>query len=136
MASAPSPDTPRPKWMSGLHWDSTHPFRVQWLSKTPVEFWRIGNIKNPYNENLPVLVGKDGQELEEECGRSLLREMEAVAVSRGDPSLHHHESTNYGHYGSYGSYGSHSHSHSHRGWYSNSSSSRRHIKRELSLDRR
>lgn len=79
MASAPSPDTPRPSWVSGIHWDTSDPFRVQWLSKTSVEFFRIGHLKNAYNEGQTVLVGKDGQEIEEGCGAELLREMEAFA---------------------------------------------------------
>ncbi|GAB1315859.1 YTH domain-containing protein 1 [Madurella fahalii] len=81
MTSAPSPDTPRPSWVSGIHWDTSDPFRVQWLSKTSVEFFRIGHLKNAYNDGQPVLVGKDGQEIEEGCGTELLREMEAFAES-------------------------------------------------------
>lgn len=96
MASAPSPDTPRPKWVNGIHWDTSHPFRVQWLSKTPVEFYRIGHLKNPYNEYLPVLVGKDGQEIEEECGAELLHEMEAYAESRAADSFPLRRDSTYG----------------------------------------
>ncbi|KAK4241794.1 YT521-B-like domain-containing protein [Achaetomium macrosporum] len=84
MASAPSPDTPSPKWVKGLNWDTSHPFRVQWLSKTSVEFFRIGHLKNSYNEGMSVLVGKDGQEIEEQCGADLLREMEAIALRQGE----------------------------------------------------
>jgi hypothetical protein len=76
MSSAPSPETPRPTFVKGIHWDTSDPFRVQWLSKTAVEFWRIGHLRNPYNEDLPVLVGKDGQEIEEECGAKLMSLME------------------------------------------------------------
>src|SRR5689334_20125816 len=124
MASAPSPDTPRPTFVKSIHWDTSDPFRVQWLSKTAVEFYRIGHLKNPYNEHLPVLVGKDGQEIEEECGAELLREMEAVALdsegarleggggSAGDPHpTRRGESGGHGHHwrgggasGGYGSY--------------------------------
>ncbi|AEO64176.1 uncharacterized protein THITE_2110044 [Thermothielavioides terrestris NRRL 8126] len=80
MASAPSPDTPSPRWLRGLHLDTSDPFRVQWLSKKSVSFYRIGHLKNSYNESLPVLVGKDGQEIEPECGAALLKEMEAAAL--------------------------------------------------------
>lgn len=83
MASAPSPDIPRPTFVKGIHWDTSDPFRVEWLSKTAVEFYRIGHLKNPFNEHLPVLVGKDGQEIEPECGAELLREMEIVAEAGG-----------------------------------------------------
>ncbi|KAL2020398.1 hypothetical protein VTK56DRAFT_8441 [Thermocarpiscus australiensis] len=104
MVSAPSPDTPRPKWMNGIHWETTDPFRVQWLSKTPVEFFRIGHLKNPYNEGRPVLVGKDGQEIEEECGAELLREMELVAEGQLDPMHPRRDSGGIG--GGYGAKGS------------------------------
>jgi hypothetical protein len=80
MTSAPSRDNPRPSFVKGHHWD-TSPFRVQWLSKTAVQFFRIGHLKNAYNEYRPVLVGKDGQEIDEECGPKLLREMEDIAAA-------------------------------------------------------
>ncbi|KAK3901875.1 YT521-B-like domain-containing protein [Staphylotrichum tortipilum] len=86
MSSPPSPTIPRPSFVKGIHWDTSDPFRVQWLSKTSVDFFRIGHLKNPLNEGAPVLVGKDGQEIEAECGAELLREMErfAVAVAAGE----------------------------------------------------
>ncbi|KAK3303393.1 YT521-B-like domain-containing protein [Chaetomium strumarium] len=85
MASAPSPDIPTPRWVKALNWDTSHPFYVEWLSKTSVDFFRIGHLKNAYNENLSVLVGKDGQEIEPQCGADLLREMEAIALGRSEP---------------------------------------------------
>ncbi|KAK3350051.1 YT521-B-like domain-containing protein [Lasiosphaeria hispida] len=83
MASAPSPETPRPKWMSGINWNTSDPFRVQWLSKTAVDFRHIGHLRNSFNEYLPVLVGKDGQEVEEGCGHALAREMKSFADADG-----------------------------------------------------
>ena len=84
MASTPSADTPRPKWMSGIHWETSPPFRVEWLSTTVVEFYRIGHLKNSLNEGHAVVVAKDGQEIEEECGRQLLENMERVAEMKYD----------------------------------------------------
>ncbi|KAH8879598.1 YTH-domain-containing protein [Thozetella sp. PMI_491] len=81
MSTAPSPDTPRPRWLSGMHWDTTPPFRVEWLSMTEVGFQWIGHIKNTLNENRPVLVGRDGQEIEEQAGRELFQEMALIAES-------------------------------------------------------
>ena len=86
MASIPSPDTPQPKWINGIHWASTHPFRVEWLSTTDVEFYHVGHLKNSLNEHQAVLVGKDGQEIEEECGRQLLAEMESIAQMKHERS--------------------------------------------------
>ncbi|KAB5566676.1 YT521-B-like domain-containing protein [Coniochaeta sp. 2T2.1] len=86
MSTAPSPDTPAPRYAMWAKWDASAPFRVEWLSKTEVQFNFIGHIRNPLNDNLAVLVGKDGQEIEEEAGRALLREMEAIArAQEGDP---------------------------------------------------
>ncbi|KAK3945494.1 YTH domain-containing protein 1 [Diplogelasinospora grovesii] len=85
MTTAPSPDTPLPKWMHNIQWETTPPFRVEWLSKVAVEFKRIGHLKNSLNENLAVLVGRDGQEIEEGCGHELLREMERIAEFQTGP---------------------------------------------------
>ncbi|KAG7286204.1 hypothetical protein NEMBOFW57_008510 [Staphylotrichum longicolle] len=73
MATPPSPSNPPPTFTRSIHWDTSDPFRVQWLSKTHVEFFRIGHLKNSLNEGAAVLVGKDGQEVEEGCGRELVR---------------------------------------------------------------
>lgn len=32
----------------------------------------MGHLKNAYNENQAVLIGKDGQEIEENCGAGLI----------------------------------------------------------------
>ena len=95
MATAPSPDNPRPRWIKGIHWETSPPFRVDWLSTTDVEFYRIGHLTNKMNDNLPVLVGKDGQEIDEDCGRRLIEEMEGIIRSKNahlyrDPSPRAH----------------------------------------------
>lgn len=80
MTSLPSADIPKASWMKNIHWQTSPPFRLKWVTKVPVPFSRIGYLKNPLNENLSVLIAKDGQEVEEECGRLLLREMESYAM--------------------------------------------------------
>lgn len=82
MVTAPSRDTPKPRWVVNINWEVSDPFRIEWLSKTEVEFFRIGHIKNPFNEDNAVLVGKDGQEVEEEAGHRLLKEMFAIAEDK------------------------------------------------------
>ncbi|KAK4042364.1 YT521-B-like domain-containing protein [Parachaetomium inaequale] len=84
LTSPPSPSIPHPSFARGIPWDTSDPFRVQWLSKTAVEFFRIGHLKNAYNDYLPVLVGKDGQEIEGVCGADLLAEMEDFAAAAGE----------------------------------------------------
>lgn len=79
MTSLPSADINKASWMKNIHWQTSPPFRLKWLSKVAVPFSRIGYLKNPLNENLSVLIAKDGQEVEEDCGRALLREMESYA---------------------------------------------------------
>ncbi|KAJ2903940.1 hypothetical protein MKZ38_009104 [Zalerion maritima] len=82
METPPDPSIPRPSWMNVIHWETTAPFRVEWHNKAATEFFRIHHLKNPLNENAPVLVGKDGQEIEEMCGRMLLEEMDKVEEAR------------------------------------------------------
>lgn len=79
MTSLPSADITKASWMNNINWQTSPPFRLRWLSKVTVPFSRIGHLKNSLNENLPVLIAKDGQEVEEDCGRALLREMESYA---------------------------------------------------------
>ncbi len=76
MATAPNPDIARPGWLEKLHWKTTYPFRVQWLGTTEVVFHRIGHITNSLNDGLPVLVGRDGQEIEAKAGRQLFETMQ------------------------------------------------------------
>lgn len=79
MTSLPSADINKASWMKNIHWPTSPPFRLRWLSKVAVPFSRIGYLKNPLNENLSVLIAKDGQEVEEDCGCALLRKMEFYA---------------------------------------------------------
>lgn len=67
--------------MNGIHWGASEPFRVEWLSTVPVEFSWVGHLKNNYNDGIPVLVGKDGQEIDPRCGRDLLRIMHSECGS-------------------------------------------------------
>ncbi|KAK0742386.1 YT521-B-like domain-containing protein [Apiosordaria backusii] len=76
MLSPPSKKIPRPWWMKALPWGASEPFRLEWLSTTPIEFGRIRHIHNSLNESSPVFVGKDGQEIEPGAGAELLREMD------------------------------------------------------------
>lgn len=60
-----------PSWQNSINWESAGAFRVRWLVICNVRFGKIGHLRNGLNENLPVLIGKDGQEVEEGCGREL-----------------------------------------------------------------
>lgn len=65
-----------PLWQNSINWESAGAFKVRWLAICNTRFSRIGYLRNALNENVPVLIGKDGQEIEEECGRGLLEVMD------------------------------------------------------------
>ncbi|KAI9741335.1 MAG: hypothetical protein M1834_003052 [Cirrosporium novae-zelandiae] len=66
-----APGVAEPTWQKKLKWTSTPPFKIRWIAKTQVAFRHVGHLINAYNENHAVLIGRDGQEIEGECGRSL-----------------------------------------------------------------
>ncbi|KAL9045804.1 MAG: hypothetical protein Q9214_001218 [Letrouitia sp. 1 TL-2023] len=80
MLSLPSADIPAPEWQSRLLWQSTHPFRIEWITIAETRFHRVAHLKNALNEGQMVLVGKDGQEIEAECGRSLCELIDEEAL--------------------------------------------------------
>lgn len=71
MESLPG-SVPAPEWQNQINWESAGAFRVKWLVVRSTRFHGVGHLKNSLNENLPVLIGKDGQEIEENCGASLI----------------------------------------------------------------
>ncbi|KAL2075838.1 hypothetical protein VTL71DRAFT_781 [Oculimacula yallundae] len=87
MESLPG-SVPCPTWQRNINWESTGAFRVRWLVVCSTRFQRIGHLKNRLNDNLAVLIGKDGQEIEEECGGELIRligeEADAVLGGQGE----------------------------------------------------
>lgn len=58
----------QPSWVKNLHWPTTEPFRIRWIVKEETSYRAVGNLKNPLNENLPIFVGRDGQEIPEKLG--------------------------------------------------------------------
>ncbi|KAL9038985.1 MAG: hypothetical protein Q9180_002801 [Flavoplaca navasiana] len=79
MLTLPSPSIPAPSWQSALLWPSTDPFRIQWLTVAETRFNRVGHLKNKCNDGQPVLVGRDGQEIEGVVGRKLCEVIDGVA---------------------------------------------------------
>lgn len=61
-----------PKWQESINWESAGAFKVKWLVICSTRFHRIGHLKNAFNDNQAVLIGKDGQEIEENCGAGLI----------------------------------------------------------------
>lgn len=79
MQSLPSPDIPAPEWQKVLIWSSTEPFRIEWITVAETRFHAVGHLKNTYNEGQAVLIGRDGQEIEEGCGRALCELIDEAA---------------------------------------------------------
>ena len=82
MTSAPSEDNPLPAWSKPLIWQSSPPFHIRWIVINETPFNYIGHLKNSFNEGLPVLVGKDGQEIEPRCGQALCELLDEDARMR------------------------------------------------------
>ncbi|KAG5445616.1 YTH domain-containing protein 1 [Clonorchis sinensis] len=51
----------------------SNPFRIKWISKRDLPFSKVNHLTNPWNENKPVKIGRDGQEIEGVCGEALCR---------------------------------------------------------------
>lgn len=88
MTTAPDPKIAPAKWMSNISWQPSYPFRIEWLNTRRTEFWNLGDLKNAFNDDAPVFVGRDGQEYPEDCGRKILGILdqsseESVVDSRG-----------------------------------------------------
>ena len=75
MESVPN-SVPTPKWQRSINWESACAFKVKWLVICETEFLKVGYLRNVLNENLPVLIGKDGQEVERGCAEGLVEVMD------------------------------------------------------------
>lgn len=62
-----------PVWAEDLHWKTSPPFRIRWITIAETHFRLVGHLKNSYNDGQAVLVGRDGQEIEAHCGAELCR---------------------------------------------------------------
>ncbi|GFP52800.1 YTH domain-containing protein 1 [Trichoderma asperellum] len=86
MTTAPDLDIAPAKWMSNISWQTSYPFRIEWLNTRRTEFWTLGDLKNAFNDNAPVFVGRDGQEYPEDCGRKILEMLDHSSEERGGDS--------------------------------------------------
>jgi hypothetical protein len=71
MESLPGSIDP-PEWQKAINWESAGAFRVKWLVICSTKFQSIGHLQNALNQNQAVLIGKDGQEIEGDCGANLI----------------------------------------------------------------
>ena len=82
MSSLPSSDILVPEWQSRLLWPSTDPFRIEWVTVADTEFHHVAHLRNGLNDGQPVLIGRDGQEIEPDCGRALCEVIDDQERSR------------------------------------------------------
>lgn len=63
----------KPSWQRSINWEggTAGAFKLRWMVVCTTPFHHIGHLKNALNENQAVLIGKDGQEIEEQCGARL-----------------------------------------------------------------
>lgn len=93
MESIPGSVEP-PRWQRSIAWESAGAFQVRWIVICSTSFRRIGHLKNALNEGLAVLIGKDGQEIDEACGSNLITLIEEEAdaamgmYNRGEERFH------------------------------------------------
>ena len=62
---------PSPQWTKQLLWKSSPPFNIQWITIAETRFSHTKHIKNALNDGQLVLIGRDGQEIDETAGRQL-----------------------------------------------------------------
>lgn len=72
MESAPGA-APVPTWAKNLLWESSGPFRIRWITICDISFHRVAHLTNRLNEDQPVLIGRDGQEIDTDCGAALCK---------------------------------------------------------------
>lgn len=75
----------RVEWESGKA--SGGAFGVQWERLCDVPFARTAHLRNPWNENQPVKVARDTQEIEPTVGAALVALMNAAADTAGSAPL-------------------------------------------------
>ncbi|XP_051545292.1 YTH domain-containing protein 1 isoform X2 [Myxocyprinus asiaticus] len=46
-------------------------FKIDWICRRELPFTKTSHLSNPWNEHKPVKIGRDGQEIEPDCGTQL-----------------------------------------------------------------
>lgn len=95
MMSMPRPNQGEVQWIVG-HTPALRMlpnlFKIQWITKTPLDFISTSHLKNRWNEWKPVKISRDGQEIEPKVGAQLCQMWHdcedpcAMAPSSSSPS--------------------------------------------------
>ena len=85
MASEPDSRIGKPWFCRNLRWPTSNTFRLQWITKTAVEFRNLEGIMNKDGENeypTPVWFGRDGQEVSRDAGIEVCYEMDRAEANK------------------------------------------------------
>ncbi|TGZ82068.1 YTH-domain-containing protein [Ascodesmis nigricans] len=85
----PPGSAPIPSWSRNLLWESSGPFPIRWITITDISFHRIAHLRNRYNDMHPVLIGRDGQEIDPDCGELLCKSINETAEYRRQHTSEH-----------------------------------------------
>ena len=70
---------------SAVKWGST--FKVKWQTIYDLPFGDVMHLKNPYNENKPIKISRDGQEVEPSVGHALCSTIDEGYVANPSNSM-------------------------------------------------
>ena len=73
------PGVADPTWRKYLHWPTTKPFKIRWITKCDSSYRVAGNLRNPLNDDSMVFVGRDGQEIPDRIGLELCEALDQDA---------------------------------------------------------
>jgi hypothetical protein len=73
------PGVADPTWRKYLHWPTTKPFKIRWITKGDSSYRVAGNLRNPLNDDSMVFVGRDGQEIPDRVGLELCEALDQDA---------------------------------------------------------
>jgi hypothetical protein len=75
LVSGARKDVSPPRWVlpPGISSSSMSVFKLDWIHRGEVAFLHTLHLKNPWNENKPVKISRDGQEVEPGVGEELCR---------------------------------------------------------------
>jgi hypothetical protein len=76
------PGVADPTWRKYLHWPTTKPFKIRWITKGNSSYRVAGDLRNPLNDDSMVFVGRDGQEIPDYIGLELCEALDQDAKYR------------------------------------------------------
>lgn len=80
MESAPG-TAEMPFWAKDLLWKSSGAFYIRWITVCELSFYHLADLRNNLNEDQPVFVGRDGQEIDPIIGAALCHRIDEKAAN-------------------------------------------------------